>query len=73
MTLNEFLKLWWEGEWPRQRLGQFFCNKFDVTNSDIFYQENSQLAISDIVLRYTEPITDSMDVLITIPPNAPIS
>jgi len=42
--LIEFEKEYYQGKYPNERLGQAFCNKFNVTDSDIFYEEDNKVA-----------------------------
>lgn len=40
----DFEKEYNQGKYPHQRLGQAFCNKFNITDPDIFYEENDKVA-----------------------------
>ena len=44
LELLEFEKDYYDGKYPNQRLGQAFCNKFNITNQEIFYEENDKTA-----------------------------
>lgn len=37
-----------------QRLGQYFCNKYNVTDSDLFYCPDKSNCISMMVERYSD-------------------
>lgn len=43
---------WYKGKYPRQRLGQAFCNTFNKTDPDLFYQEDAFLADQYIWVHY---------------------
>jgi hypothetical protein len=40
----EFIRLFNLGSWPHQRFGQAFCNHFEYTESDLFYQKERRVA-----------------------------
>jgi len=42
--MNNFLHYYNSGKFPNQRLGQAFCNHFNRTDPDLFYQEDRKLA-----------------------------
>lgn len=35
-----------------QRLGQFLCNTFNITDPDVFYEENNNAAFQDFYEEY---------------------
>ena len=57
VTIADFNKLFIEwGEYLKSkgiRFGQAFCNKFDITDQDLFYDENTAHAIDSAFNRYT--------------------
>jgi len=40
----EFVRLFNLGSWPNQRFGQAFCNHFNRTDPDLFYQTQRKVA-----------------------------
>jgi hypothetical protein len=40
----EFVRLFNLGSWPNQRFGQAFCNHFNRTDHDLFYQTQRKVA-----------------------------
>ena len=40
----DFEKEYNQEKYPHQRLGQAFCNKFNITDPDIFYEEDYSIA-----------------------------
>ena len=50
----EFLKRYFLGVYPYQRLGQAFCNKFNIQDSELFYCESDKVAQQIILDKYVE-------------------
>lgn len=48
----EFEKKFRKGEFPHQRYGQAFCNYFNLTCSELFYEENYKTAKLKIWLNF---------------------
>lgn len=42
---QDFDKQFFEGKFPYQRYGQAFCNFFNITCPELFYEENQKTAI----------------------------
>lgn len=40
--MQEFEHDYFAGKFPHQRYGQAFCNHFNITNSQIFYDEDDR-------------------------------
>ena len=49
-----FLEAYWlDGEYKNQRIGQYFCNRFDVTDDLLFYETEHDKALDRIIEHYT--------------------
>lgn len=44
--VTDFLKDFFRSAFPDQRLGQAFCNEFDITDDQLFYEEDNGKAIA---------------------------
>lgn len=44
LQMSEFKRLYDKGTWPNQRFGQAFCNHFNITDANIFYEKYRKLA-----------------------------
>lgn len=42
---QDFDKQFFDGKFPYQRYGQAFCNFFNITCPELFYEENQKTAI----------------------------
>ena len=38
----------------KQRLGQYFCNYFDITDTELFYETNQEKSVCKIVYYYLD-------------------
>lgn len=48
MTMTGFIKKYYKGGFPHQRLGQAFCNVYNLTNPTLFYMEDESDALNYI-------------------------
>jgi hypothetical protein len=37
LEVSNFIKNFYDGKFPHQRMGQAFCNTFNITNPELFY------------------------------------
>lgn len=44
--VTDFLKDFFNGAFPDQRLGQAFCNRFELTDGQLFHEEGDGKAIA---------------------------
>jgi len=44
MQMAEFKRLYDNGHFPKQRFGQAFCNHFNITDANIFYEKRRKHA-----------------------------
>lgn len=42
--MKEFELQYFSGKFPHQRYGQAFCNRFNLTCPELFYEENTRTA-----------------------------
>ncbi len=57
--IKDFFESFNRGDFPNQRLGQAFCNKFDLRDHELFYGTHESKTFSIIAERYTD--VDSSD------------
>ncbi len=49
----------WATQTPKtQRLGQTFCNKFNITDPELFYETNFGAAIQRILTKYVKDVDE---------------
>jgi hypothetical protein len=45
----EFYTEWSLGKYPNLRFGQAFCNKFNITDSEVFYSNDHEALLMEAV------------------------
>lgn len=51
VKLNRLLELWklWDETPKHQRFGQFVCNQLNITNDELFYEEDNFTAFDKLL------------------------
>ena len=49
-----YVKYYGEPEFKHQRIGQAFCNEYNLTNSVLFYETTAETAVNYIIENYVK-------------------